>query len=173
MLGATGYYWYSQTSYTRTRAQVATLQTATAFPPTLNGLKLQVRGLSQVSELSGQDGESSKMKLLIVTSDDCAACQQMVPKWRDFMSKGFRGEVWLIAATGGTHIVNELWPVMQAHHQAGRLFQVRQAQEFQLNSGIMTTPSMVLLDSDDRVRLVTNRLDDESLLGLSPYVRSE
>ena len=170
MVVTTAYYWYWNREYTHTRAAVASLQHTTSFPPVLNGFKFNSRGLSLLrrSEVASDDPIGSQ-KLVIVASDSCQPCLELVPKWRDLLKRGFDGEVWLVAASGQT-LVDGLWPVVEETRQPARMFVVNQAQEFQLASGIMTTPSMLLLDSDNRVRLVTNRLDQESLDGLAAHL---
>ena len=170
MVVTTAYYWYWNARYTQTRTAVASLQHKTSFPPVLNGFKFNSRGLTLLRRSGvASDVASGSQKLVIVASDSCQPCLELVPKWRDLLKRGFNGEIWLVAASGQTLVVG-LWPVVEERRQPARMFVVNQAQEFQLASGIMTTPSMVLLDSDNRVRLVTNRLDQESLDGLAAHL---
>jgi len=172
MLLSTALYWYSRNDYNNVRAEVGALQRSTPFPSPLNGFKLEFRGVSSARHSGERRSEDSigarGPKLLIVASDTCGPCLKLVPKWKTVLSRGFKGEVLLIA-TGGNEIVDQLWAVLR-DNQSAQVLHIDQAQEFQLATGIMTTPSMVLLDSEDRVRLLTNNVDDASMDALSPFL---
>ncbi|MGE3489316.1 MAG: hypothetical protein AB7N29_04850 [Vicinamibacterales bacterium] len=98
--------------------------------------------------------------LLIVTSDDCVACQATLANWKELIASlpvGRLDEV-IIASQRGTRIAAELASLAKARGFRGRALAVVQQAAFALATGLTLTPTTVILDRDARLRYLAHAL---------------
>jgi hypothetical protein len=138
-----------------------------AYGYLLNGIEISLD--PYVSIEATRHPESSvasgqRRRLLIVGSDSCMASRRQVEPWKALLRTlkfGREDEVLLLSE--GQIITRELVTVLETGKIAYRVMRPSRMEGLMISTGILSTPFTIALDTDDRARLITRRLEGRQL----------
>jgi hypothetical protein len=133
-------------------------------PPLLNGLLFAPDGIRSLP-VSGRSAEAaqSKQRVAFVFADSCPACARQADVWVDFISTASLSDTALqFFVLDGDGLLSRLANAARARGVAFDAFAVADKDDFMLSTGITSTPRLLLLSEDDRVRFVTTQLTESA-----------
>lgn len=131
--------------------------------PLLHGTEVPIAFQTELISQSHTSGSRRGNKLVIYSSDVCGACESDQPKWQRILKNipdGTNLEVLLISWRSH-RLQEDLLDIMNRRHISWKQLRPRDLLAFTTFSGFTVTPTVALLDSDDRVLLVTHRFNDQ------------
>jgi hypothetical protein len=151
---------YTHFQNVKLRQRVADLVKAREYPQLLTGLKLDILATSTVLERWPHDSRENfpagRRKLLLVTSDKCAFCKENSHNWLKLVASIERhtsSEVWLLTMDT-TNLTIPLVSELKKRDIPFRLLSVDDPLLFTMKTGILGTPTTLLLEGDATVGLI-------------------
>ena len=127
--------------------------TESASPMTIAGLRFSLDGLSG----PGREWPANQAaSLVFVVADSCGLCGSIVPAWTnwlDDMSRGLLVRASIITFDGNVY-ASQLATTLAKKGVVHRVLEVNRRDAFRLATGIQSTPQVLILDVDERVRFV-------------------
>jgi len=125
----------------------------------LNGYRIPLEALTYEVATSVTDGSHSRA-ILLVAHDKCPLCKEETSKWRTLLSKIKTGNDCdvVLVAVGDPSVFKPVLADLLRDKRPYKLLVVRDTAAFRNASGILSTPSTLVLDGDQRVRVVSKHL---------------
>jgi hypothetical protein len=167
LVSSMAYYWWWQRDYHRIRSEVQVLIAQTVFPYPINGFKLTLQGVSSISGPADfRNVFRADRTLIVAAADDCDICVKLQPALRAYLADEVPTDIVLVGIRS-TGLVVDLANAVAGKGRTPTVLTTSQVEDFQLGTGIMATPTMVVVDRDSRVRFVTHGLDEISRQALA------
>jgi hypothetical protein len=116
----------------------------------------------------------ARQRLVLLFDDNCAACAAEIPRWRrllEALTWTDDQQLWIVTINT-TKKIDPLLREAARRKITSRLFKVRRTTTFAAATGLLATPFACVLDAHDRIRVLTSRLNDETLALFVAVLRS-
>jgi len=159
-------FWWLRREYSLALDSFARITDSTLRPILMPGAPLTLSAgyvqteASETSDFAAPAGN----KVVFVYDTTCPACQAQFPVWSEIVPAlplGENDEVLFIAFPDSRDALRPLIEALIAKDIRYRLLEVEDKTVFIATSGIGYFPIVMLLDSEDRIRLIVNELTDE------------
>jgi len=161
---ACGTFWYLQDWNVRlidARTAVAPI----AEPVTsLNGSEIRYPGITRT--LDGAPRSSNQWSVVMVLSDTCPGCAKVLPVWERFLAEmdtTLRDVHVDILSAEGTSYAYRLGEILKRQNKHYQVASIINPPEFVAVTGIRSTPTLMVIDQDDRLRYKGTSLTQDDL----------
>lgn len=177
LLTAITVFWAARVYGGNLRQEFEEARDSNPVAPLINGRKVSIDYGTAVVSRSSSAASATTLQgrtLVIVTADSCRFCQAVAPKWRSMLRRSpLRGDDKVcVISFEGHQISSQLEEELRARNLRYEIRAVVDKQSFIRSAGVPSTPTMLILDRDARIRFATS-LVDASTIAILDDVLSE
>lgn len=163
--------WGAFYAMNETRKEATQLLEKRVYPATINGFRLNLNGCCKQVYAWSPDPQHSNQRgaLILAVDDNCGVCKAKYPAWASLINQSSwsRGIEATVVSFHGDVLAKRLGDLLREKKVAHRVLLVKDHHIFGVVTGIKAVPFTALVDGSDRVRMVADELNEQSIRELS------
>lgn len=139
----------------------------------VNGVRLDLSKSPSLRPLTESSNESPRT-LVLVLSDTCPGVESLMPKWRDLLARlPLDGSVHVnLVSLVGQDRLKTLADFLSSRNAPHSVYLVEKLRTFALETGVNSTPYLIVLDAHHRLRRVSMGTEILAVRGVEESVRA-